>query len=172
MAAESLQHKLSRVRRPRVHITYDVETHGGMQKVELPLVVGVFADLSAQSAGAQRPLKQRQFVPIDRDNFNDVLEKAAPRLALRVPNRLTDENTQLPIELQFRHLDDFAPDRAAGQVGPLRELLAVRHRLTQLLSRMEGNDGLEQLLSQVMTNTEMARALEQAVQAADRPAGD
>src|ERR1043166_359327 len=87
--AESLQHKLDRVRRPRVQITYDVETNGAMEKIELPLVVGVLADLSGQPKEALRPLKERKFVPIDRDTFNDVLAKAAPRLALKVQNRLT-----------------------------------------------------------------------------------
>jgi type VI secretion system protein ImpB len=159
MGSESLQHKLDRVRRPRVQITYDVETGGAMQKVELPFVVGVLADLSGQPKEALRPLKERKFVPIDRDNFNEVLEKAAPRLALKVQNRLTDEDTRLAVELNFKHLDDFEPARVAEQVGPLRELLEMRHRLTNLLSKMEGNDKLDQLLGEVLSNTEKAMAL-------------
>ena len=159
MASESLQHKLDRVRRPRVQITYDVETNGAMQKVELPFVVGVLADLSGQPKDALPPLKERRFVPIDRDNFNDVLSRAEPRLALKVQNRLTDEDTKLAVELSFRKLDDFEPAKIADQVAPLRELLDMRQRLTQLLSKMEGNDKLEQLLGDVMTNTEKALAL-------------
>jgi len=151
---ESLQHKLDRVRRPRVQITYDVETGGAMKKVELPFVVGVLADLSAQPKEALRPLKERKFVPIDRDNFNDVLDKAAPRLAMKVQNRLTDEDTKLAVELNFKNMDDFAPARVAEQVGPLKDLLEMRQRLTQLLGKMEGNDKLERLLSEVLTNTE------------------
>src|SRR4051794_16554163 len=135
--AESLQHKLDRVRRPRVQITYDVETNGAMQKVELPFVVGVLADLSGQPAGAPRPLKERKFVTIDRDNFNDVLEKAAPRVALKVRDRLTDGEGRLAVELKFGQIDDFEPARVAEQIGPLRELLEMRRRLTQLLSKME-----------------------------------
>src|SRR5262249_21737255 len=111
MASESLQHKLDRVRRPRVQITYDVETNGAMQKVELPFVVGVLADLSGQRKEPLPVMKERKFVPIDRDNFNDVLQKAAPRLALKVQNRLTDEDTKLAVELNFKHLDDFEPER-------------------------------------------------------------
>ncbi|MFL5246130.1 MAG: type VI secretion system contractile sheath small subunit [Gemmataceae bacterium] len=159
MAGESLQHKLDRVRRPRVQITYDVEVGGAMQKVELPFVVGVMADLSGQPKEALRPLKERKFVPVDRDNFNEVLEKATPRLALKVQNRLTDENTRLGVELNFKNIEDFEPARVAQQVAPLKELLEMRLRLTQLLSKMEGNDKLEQLLGDVLSNTEKAMDL-------------
>jgi type VI secretion system protein ImpB len=158
--SESLQHKLDRVRRPRVQITYDVETNGAMQKTELPFVVGVMADLSGQPKEALRPLKERKFTNIDRDNFNDVLERSAPRLAMKVDNKLTGENdTKLAVELNFKHIDDFEPARVAEQVGPLKELLDMRMRLTQLLSKMEGNDKLEQMLTDVLSNTEKAMAL-------------
>jgi type VI secretion system protein ImpB len=157
--SESLQHKLDRVRRPRVQITYDVETNGAMQKTELPFVVGVMADLSGQRKNPLPVMKERKFVPIDRDNFNDVLAKAEPRLALKVQNRLTDEDTKLAVELNFKHLDDFEPARVAEQVAPLKELLDMRLRLTQLLSKMEGNDKLEQLLGEVLSNTEKAMSL-------------
>jgi type VI secretion system protein ImpB len=159
MASESTQHKLDRVRRPRVQITYDVETNGAMQKTELPFVVGVLADLSGQPKEALRPLKERKFVPIDRDNFNEVLAKSAPRLALKVQNRLTGEDNKLAVELNFKHIDDFEPARVANQIGPLKELLEMRQRLSQLLSKMEGNDKLEQLLGDVLSNTEKAMAL-------------
>ena len=159
MGSESLQHKLDRVRRPRVQITYDVETLGAMEKVELPFVVGVMADLSAQPKEALRPMKERKFTPIDRDNFNEVLQKATPRLAMKVQNRLTDEDTKLAVELNFKHIDDFEPAKVAEQVAPLKELLEMRLRLTQLLSKMEGNDKLDQLLGDVLSNTEKALAL-------------
>src|SRR5438874_13697111 len=107
--AESLQHKLDRVRRPRVQITYDVETNGAMQKVELPFVVGVLADLSGQPKEALKPLKERKVVTVDRDNFDNVLAKATPRLAMKVQNRLTDENTKLAVELNFKSMADFEP---------------------------------------------------------------
>jgi type VI secretion system protein ImpB len=157
--SESLQHKLDRVRRPRVQITYDVETNGAMQKVELPFVVGVLADLSGQPKEPLKPLKDRKVVAIDRDNFNDVLAKSAPRLAMRVQNRLTDADTKLAVELNFKHIDDFEPARVAEQVPALRELLQMRQKLTQLLAKMEGNDKLEALLGDVLTNTEKAMAL-------------
>ncbi len=132
--AESLQHKLDRVRRPRVQITYDVETGGAMEKVELPFVVGVMADLSAQPKEALRPMKERKFTPIDRDNFNEVLDKATPRLAMKVQNRLTGDDSKLAVELNFKNMDDFEPTRVAEQVGPLKELLEMRKRLQELMS--------------------------------------
>jgi type VI secretion system protein ImpB len=159
MSSESTQHKLDRVRRPRVQITYDVETGGAMQKVELPFVVGVLADLSAQPKEALRPLKERKFVPIDRDNINDVMKRATPRLAMKVQNKLTDEDTKLAVELNFKHFDDFEPARIAAQVPALKKLLEMRLELTQLLSKMEGNDKLEKLLTDVLSNTEKAKEL-------------
>jgi len=158
--SESLQHKLDRVRRPRVQITYDVETNGAMQKTELPFVVGVMADLSGQPKEALRPMKERKFTNIDRDNFNDVLSRSAPRLAMKVDNKLTGEGeSKLGVELNFKSMDDFAPERIAAQVPALKELMDMRRRLTELMSKMEGNDKLEALLTDVLSNTEKAAAL-------------
>lgn len=158
--SESLQHKLDRVRRPRVQITYDVETNGAMVKTELPFVVGVMADLSGQPKEALAPLKERKFVNIDRDNFNTVMTKAAPRLAFRVDNTLTGEkDTQMNVELNFKNIEDFEPARVAEQIPALKELVSMRQRLTQLLSKMEGNDKLEGMLGDILNNTEKAMAL-------------
>lgn len=168
----SLQHKLDRVRRPRVQITYDVETGGAMEKVELPFVVGVMADLSSSPKESLRPLKERKFVPIDRDNFNEVLEKSTPRIAMKVANRLTDEpDSKLAVELNFKSMDDFEPANVARQVAPLNELLEMRKRLEQLLSKMEGNDKLESLLAEVLNNTDKAAALAKEM-GIEPPAGD
>ena len=155
----SLQHKLDRVRRPRVQITYDVETNGALRKVELPFVVGVLADLSGMPKEALRPLKDRQAVSIDRDNFNTVLAKTAPRLALKVDNKLGEEGTKLAVELNFKSIEDFEPAKVAEQVAPLKELLAMRHNLTQLLSKLEGNDKLDALLAEVLQSTDKAKDL-------------
>lgn len=155
----SFQHKLDRVRRPRVQITYDVETGGAMAKTELPFVVGVLADLSGQPANPLRPLKERKAVFIDRDNFNEVMAKATPRVAMKVQNQLTDEDTKLAVELNFKSMDDFDPGQIAEQVPALKKLLEMRLELTQLLSKMEGNDKLDRLLSDVLSNTEKARQL-------------
>jgi len=159
MSTDSLQHKLDRVRRPRVQITYDVETGGAMEKKELPFVVGALADLSGQSKESQKALRDRKFIPIDRDNFNEVLEKAAPRLALKVENRLSDDGTKLPVELNFTSMDDFEPAKVAEQIPALHELLDMRSKLSELLGKMEGNDQLDQLLSEILENSENARQL-------------
>jgi type VI secretion system protein ImpB len=152
--AESLQHTLDRVRRPRVQITYDVEDHGMMVKKELPFVVGVVADLSEKPAEELPELENRKFTDINKDNFHDVLAKAKPRLVLNVQDRLTGKDQKLPIELNFQHLDDFDPDRVAEQVEPLRELLEMRRRLEQLKTRMEGKGKVVSLLGEIMEKME------------------
>lgn len=158
--SRNFQDSLNRVRTPRVQITYDVQIGDAMEKKELPFVVGVMADLSGQpKEGVLKALRERKFVEIDRDNFNSVLEKCAPRLALKVQNRLTDDGSKMAVELNFRNMDDFSPAKVAEQVEPLRELLDMRRRLSQLLTRMEGNDKLEKELEAILTNTEKAQTV-------------
>lgn len=164
MAAESTQKKLDRVRRPRVQITYDVETNGAMRKTELPFVCGVLADLSGQPKEALKPLKDRKAINIDRDNFDDVLKRATPRVAIKVDNKLQKDGTKLAVELNFTKIDDFEPAKVAEQVGPLNQLLEMRQKLNQLLSKMEGNDKLEKLLNEVIQNTDKAKALKTILQ--------
>ncbi len=157
--SDSLQHKLDRVRRPRVQVTYDVDTGDALEKKELPMVVGVMADLSGKPAQPNAPMKERKFVPIDRDNFDDVLAKSNARVATRVNNTLTDDNTELSVELNFRSLEDFEPEQVARQIPALRELLEMRTQLSNLLGKLEGNDKLEELLSEVLDNSEAAKSL-------------
>jgi type VI secretion system protein ImpB len=155
-----LQHRITRTRRPRVQITYDVHLENGMKKVELPFVVGVLADLSGQRKEPLPPVMQRSFTFIDRDNFNSVLARQAPRLALRVANKLGgDPNSMINAELNFQSMDDFGPTRVAEQIEPLRQLLEARLRLTELEARLEGNDKLEQLLGEVLTDMEKAKGV-------------
>jgi type VI secretion system protein ImpB len=155
----SMQKKVGRVKPPRVQITYDVETGGAMVKTELPFVVGVLADISGQPSTPLRPLKDRKAANISRDNFDVVMGKATPRVAMKVQNRLTDEDTKLAVELKFNKFDDFEPANIVAQVGPLDELMKMRQKLTQLLSKMEGNDKLDELLADVLNNTEKAKSL-------------
>ena len=155
MAKESTQHKLDRVRKPRVQITYDVEVNGAMQLKELPFVVGVMGDFTGKAQKALPPLKDRKFVQIDRDNFDQVLEGMAPRVAYRVDDKLTgNEGNQINVELKFKGMDDFAPENVAKQIDPLRKLLDTREKLKNLLNRMDGNDKLEELLDGVLKSTE------------------
>ena len=156
---ESIQHKIDRVRPPRVHITYDVEIGDAIEMKEIPFVVGVLADLSGKPDQPLPKMKDRKFVEIDRDNFDQVLEGINPRLAFRVDNKLTDDDTKMAVELKFKSMDDFHPERVADQVEPLRKLVETRQRLSDLLSKMDGNDKLDELLQDVMTSTEKIEQL-------------
>lgn len=158
--AESTQHKLDRVRPPRVQITYDVEIGNAIEKKELPFIVGILADLSGKPAEALPPVKDRKFVEIDRDNFNDVLAAISPRLAFRVPNKLVkDSPDQLNVELTFKNMDDFGPVEIIKQVPALKKLYEGRQRLRDLLTKLDGNDNLDALLKDVIQNTESQAAL-------------
>jgi type VI secretion system protein ImpB len=157
--AESTQHRLDRVRPPRVHITYDVETGGAIEMKELPFVMGVLADLSGQPAEPLPRLANRQFVEIDRDNFNDVMKGMKPRLTFRVNNTLKNDESKMSVELRFDNIDDFHPERVAQQVQPLRELIKVRQQLSSLLAKTDGNDELSEKLRDIISNTEMLQKL-------------
>ena len=165
--AESTQQKLSRVRPPRVQITYDVETGGAQEKKELPFVVGIMSDLSGKPETALPRLKDRKFVEIDRDNFNDVLAATSPRLAFRVENELVEEEgSQLSVELKFNHIDDFSPINVVKQVKPLNELFKARQRLNDLIGKLDGNDQLDGLLQEVLENTDSLNELKGATASA------
>lgn len=173
--AESIQHKLDRVRPPRVQITYDVEIGDAIEKKELPFVVGVMADLSAKPAEALPKLKERKFVETDRDNFNDVLASAKPRLAFRVPNRLQDDDSQLNVELTFKSIEDFEPVNVIKQIKPLASLFEARLKLRDLLAKLDGNDELDALLRNVIASTDAQAELKSQVgsgEAADGAADD
>jgi type VI secretion system protein ImpB len=154
MPKESLQKKEGRVRPARVHITYDVETGGAIEKRDLPFVVGVLADLSGMPEKPLPAMKDRKFVEIDRDNFNSVLKKINPRVAFKVANKLSEDDTKLGVELRFESMDDFHPARVANQIDPLRKLLDVRKSLANLRSSLIGNDKLEGLLQDIIQNQE------------------
>lgn len=165
--AESIQHKLGRVRPPRVQITYDVETLGAIEMKELPFVVGILADLSGKPEEPLPLLKERKFVEIDRDNFNDIMTSIEPRLAMRVNNTIAGDDSQLNVELKFNHMDDFEPVAIVKQVPALRKLYEARQKLNDLLTKLDGNDDLDRLLSEVVENTDGLNEMKAA-----RPAGE
>ncbi len=150
---ESTQHKLDRVRPPRVHITYDVEVGGAIELKELPFVLGVLGDFSGKTDVQQPKMKDRKFIDVDRDNFDAALAGMKPRLAYRVDNKLTNDGSQMNVEMRFNSLQDFEPDQVVQQVEPLRKLVEGRRRLSDLLSKMDGNDKLEEMLTEVLQNT-------------------
>lgn len=160
---ESTQQKLSRVRAPRVHITYEVEIGGAIEQKDLPFVLGVLGDFSGHPAEQLPRLKDRKLIEIDRDNFDQILAGMKPRLAYRVNNTLAGDDSKINVELRFNSLDDFEPDRVVQQVEPLRRLIEARQRLSDLLSRMDGNDRLEELLQDVIQSTGQQQQLSQAL---------
>lgn len=159
MPKESIHKQIGRIRPPRVHITYEVETDGALKKIEIPFVVGVFADLSGQPDQPLPAIKDRKFVEIDRDNFDQVMAKMSPRLAFKVDNTLANDDTKLGVELKFSKIEDFAPQNVAEQVEPLRKLLELRRKLHNLVSSLYGNEKLEKMLQDILHNTEALNKL-------------
>jgi type VI secretion system protein ImpB len=167
---ESTQKKLSRIRPPRVQITYDVEIGDAIQMKELPFVVGILSDLSGKPVEALPKVKDRKFVEIDRDNFDDVLASIAPRVAFRVDNKLSDDDSKLSVELRFKNIDDFNPAEVVKQIEPLRKLFDARQRLMDLLAKLDGNDKLDALLREIADNPESQKSLKDQTAGAAAPA--
>ncbi|WP_169978670.1 type VI secretion system contractile sheath small subunit [Tautonia rosea] len=156
---ESLQHKLDRVRPPRVQITYDVQVGDAQKKVELPFLLGVLADLSGHPEEPLPSMKERKFVEINRDNFNRIMAGMKPRLAMKVDNQLQKDGTRLGVELKFKSIDDFEPEQVVRQVEPLRKLLEARQRLADLKTKITSNDRLDGLLQDIIKDTDRLKRL-------------
>jgi type VI secretion system protein ImpB len=161
---ESRQHTIDRIRKPRVHITYDVEIGDAFEKKELPFVVGVLADLSGHPEVPLAPLKNRKFIEIDRDNFEDVMSVIDSRLVIRVANKLSDESPEISIELRFKGMEDFEPQKLAGSVPALAALFKKRNNLKNLIAKMDGNDSLEKFLCQIMRNNDNLQKLKKELE--------
>ena len=146
----SIHDKLNRVRKPRVHITYEVETEGAMVKKELPFVVGVLGDFSGDPTSPLKPLKDRNFVQIDRDNFNDIMARMTPGLQMKVENTLEGDGSQMAVDLKFNSLDDFEPANVVNQVEPLKKLMETRNKLRDLMTKVDRSEDLESLLENVL----------------------
>ena len=161
MARESVQQKLSTVRAPRVHITYDVEIGGAIEIKELPFVMGVLGDFTGQPVEPLPRLVERKFVEVTPDNFDEVLEKMSPHLAFTVPNRLSDapDAPQLKVNLNFKQLGDFDPEQVARQVQPLKQLLDLRTKLSDLRGSLQGNAKLDDMLHEIVSSTEKRQQL-------------
>lgn len=166
MARENTQHKLDRVRSPRVQITYDVEIGDAIELKELPFVMGVLGDLTGQPKNSLAALKERKFVEITPDNFDMVLKGMEPHLAYSVANKLGDtaDGAQIKVDLSFESLDDFSPENVAKKIPPLRDLLELRKRLSDLSGSLQGNDKLDEMLLDAVSNTEMRDKLRKEVE--------
>ncbi len=167
--AESLQKWVGRNRPPRVQITYDVEIGDAVEKRELPLVVGVLADLAGKPASAPPKMKDRRFVEIDRDNFDEIMAKIAPRLDMSVPDTMKGDGN-LKVELNFKQFSDFHPEAIVQQVPRLQKLLQARLELRDLLAKLDGNDDLDGLLANVVKNTDGLKEIRAATADGDNAA--
>jgi len=155
----SIHDKLNRVRKPRVHITYEVETEGAEVLRELPFIVGIMGDFSGDPTAPLRPLADRKFIQIDRDNFNEVMAGMNPGLKLKVDNKLSEAGGEMGVELKFNSIEDFEPARVAQQVPALRALLETRAKLRDLMSKVDRSEELEGLLEQVLKNEDELKSL-------------
>ena len=160
---ESIQHKIDRVRPPRVQITYDVEVGGAIELKELPFVVGVMGDFVGKPEEPLPAIKNRKFVEIDPDNFNQVLAGMKPRLAFSIDNKMQNDGSKVGVDLKFTNIEDFEPDNVVQQIEPLRKLVEARQKLSDLRSKMDGNDKLESLLNDVVTNADKQKQLSDAL---------
>lgn len=156
----STQHKLDRIRPPRVQITYDVEIGNAIEVKDLPFVMGILADLAGSPSTPLPSLKDRKFIDIDRDNINDVMASLNAQLPLRVENVLGGSASDLNILLSFRSMDDFNPTNIVGQVGPLNDLYNKRVSLTDIVSRLDGNDALDAELRNIIDNPDVLTQLQ------------
>jgi type VI secretion system protein ImpB len=155
----SVHDRLNRVRKPRVHITYEVETEGAAIVRELPFVVGVMGDFSGDPTAPLKPMAERKFIQIDRDNFDDVMAGMTPGVRTRVENTLAGDGTQLAVDLKFSKLEDFEPARVANQVPALKALLETRDKLRDLMSKVDRSEELESLLEQVLQSDAEMKSL-------------
>jgi type VI secretion system protein ImpB len=159
MSSGSIHDKLERVRKPRVHITYQVETEGAVVEKELPFVVGVLGDFSGNPTQPLKPLKDRKFIQIDRDNFNDVMARMTPGLNLKVENTLKGDGSEMAVQLKFNSMEEFEPGRIVKQVEPLNKLLETREKLRDLLTKVDRSENLESILEKVLQNAEELKKL-------------
>ena len=157
--SDSIHDKLKRVRKPRVHITYDVETNGAIAEKEIPFVMGVMGDYSGDNADSKKALKDRKFSQIDRDNFNDVMSNVTPQLNMKVDNTLEGNGTQMQVNLDFKSMEDFEPHKIVENVEPLKKLLETRNKLRDLLTKADRSEKLESILEDILSNTDAMAAL-------------
>ena len=157
--SESIHDKLKRVRKPRVHITYDLETNGAVVEKELPFVMGVMGDYSGDNTEAKKALKDRKFAQIDRDNFNDAMAKINPKLNLKVENTLEGDGSEMAVDLDFKNMEDFEPQKLVDQIEPLKKLMETRNKLRDLLTKADRSEELENVLEEVLKNTDALASL-------------
>lgn len=170
--SESIHDKLKRVRKPRVHITYDVETNGAVQEKEIPFVMGIMGDYSGDNTENKKALKDRKFSQIDRDNFNEVMNNVSPQLSMKVENTLEGDGSEMSVDLNFRNMEDFEPHKIVDKVDPLKKLMETRNKLRDLLTKADRSDELESLLEEVLSSTDALAALQGELGTDEENGGD
>ena len=158
--SDSIHDKLKRVRKPRVHITYDVDTNGAVQEKELPFVMGVMGDYSGDNTDNKKALKDRKFSQIDRDNFNEVMNNVSPEVNLKVENTLEGDGSEMGVNLDFKNMEDFEPQNIVEKVDPLKKLMETRNKLRDLLTKADRSEDLENLLEEVLGDSDALAALQ------------
>lgn len=157
--SESMQDKLGRVRKPRVHITYDLETNGAVAEKELPFVMGVLGDYSGDNTEGKKALKDRKFAQVDRDNFNEMMAKVNPQVNMKVENTLEGDGSEIGVSINLKSMEDFEPQNLVHQVEPLRKLMETRNKLRDLLTKADRSEDLENVLEEVLSNTDKLASL-------------
>lgn len=170
--SDSIHDKLKRVRKPRVHITYDVEKNGAVQKKELPFVMGVMGDYSGDNTENKKALKDRKFSQIDRDNFNEVMGNIAPQVNMKVENTLEGDGSEMSVNLEFKKMEDFEPQNIVEKVDPLKKLMDTRNKLRDLLTKADRSEELENLLEEVLSSTDALAALQGELGTDEEKEGD
>ena len=170
--SDSIHDKLKRVRKPRVHITYDVDTNGAVQEKELPFVMGVMGDYSGDNADNKKSLKDRKFSQIDRDNFNEVMNNVSPQVNLKVENTLQADGSEMSVNLDFKNMEDFEPQNIVEKVDPLKKLMETRNKLRDLLTKADRSEDLENLLEQVLSDTAALASLQGELGPDEEKGGD
>lgn len=158
MSSRGGQKFIKENRAPRVHIEYEVETFGSRQKVELPFVMGVMSDLSGKSLKAKEAVDKRNFEEFDMDNFDKKMAGIAPRAAFNVDNTLTGEG-KVAVDMTFNTMDDFSPGAVAKNVPALAKLLEARQELSDLMLYMDGKEGAQGLLDNLLKDPELMKSL-------------
>lgn len=156
---KSVYKKLEKVRKPRVHLSYEVETEGASIKKELPFVVGVMGEFSGNASKVKKPFKDRKFVQLDPDDFDEVMQRIAPEITFKVANTLKEDGSEIAVNLKFESMEDFEPARLVQQIEPLRKLMETRQQLTELLNKADRSEDLEALLENILQDDEQLKKL-------------
>lgn len=169
---DSIHDKLKRVRKPRVHISYDVEKNGAVEKKELPFVMGVMGDYSGDNTEDKKSLKDRKFSQIDRDNFNEVMGNISPQVNMKVENTLEGDGSEMSVDLKFKNMEDFEPQNIVQNVDPLKKLMDTRNKLRDLLTKADRSEDLENILEEVLSSTDALASLQGELGTGEEKKGD